>query len=324
MLNRLLIATLTAVLGATLAAPPLLAEDHAAVAPLLSGPPKPHVEVQPSNFQISSYVNFDEQGNVNSSQYQCTLSVRIILPKDLHATGYKDLHVTRIVTDDGTELAPLDDQQNRHFFNPGFIHNGNNNQLSASIRLPAPPAGTKTIRQITGNLTLQCLLGPVRKVSLPPLKDIADRRVKIQGLDRDVWVIVHPSHPGQFPYFRIEMPSHAKLLMSKIRFTDADGTPIESQSSGYGYNDSTVTLNYQVKLPPTGRITMEFYSKIDEVPVPFTIPAINLPQPPPPKGGELTVLAVPLDHHPAHAAHPAAPAPAAAAPHPADLRVTVE
>ena len=294
--------------------------------------PSPRIDVRPNSLQINSYVSFNEQGVQQSSQTSCNLGLMVSCDPHLNPVSYKNLQLTRIVTDTGAELA-IPDNSNQAAAQLS-VQPGDRARFGMNFVLPTPPPNAKSFAEITGKMTLQCAVGPIKQAALPVLKESAGKRIRIEGLAGELALTISRNdepagRPGRvMTRVGIELPNAAAPLLAGARFTDAAGNDINAQDSGTSSNGTSMTRYYYLQASDTTKIILSFHHKLEEVETPFTIRDIGLPQAPPAKGGELTVKAVTPVQAAAEAAKAdAGPAPGGgveAKPDPGALRAVVE
>jgi hypothetical protein len=269
--------------------------------------PAPKLDVRPNSLQINSYVSFNEQGQQASSQTNCNLTLMITCDGNLHPVGYKNLKITRIVTDAGGELTPQDlNGQNASQIS---VQPGQRASFPINLNLPSPPATAKAFATITGKMTLQCAVGAVKQANLPALKEIVGKRIRIEGLAADLWLTFTrndenmggPRAANKMARLGLEMPLASFALLANARFTDVAGNEIAAQNSGASNNGTTMTQYYYLKTTDTMKTTLSFYHRLEELETPFTVRDIALPQPPPAKGGDMVIKALPPEQAAAEA-----------------------
>lgn len=259
------------------------------------------VEVRPTSLQMSSYIHFDEDGEVRNESHNFSLTMSVSYSPTITLTGYSGVEFTRIVTDTGEELEPPEPRS----MNGNIPHNQRGHpRFSISTQFPMPPARAKALAEVSGRMTLHLAAGQTKQATLSPIQELEGKRVRIEGLSREVVVTVRREEENK--RVRVEYPSSAAPLISEVELTDAAGNAIATRGAGRGSNGNTAYLLIHAALPDGGRVILSFHQKVEEVEVSFTMHDVPLPRPEP-RGEEVVLRAVPPGEVEAPAADPGEP-----------------
>ena len=251
-------------LAALLAIPLVIAAGADPAELSLTKPAPPRIEVRPVTIQFNSYMQFDDAGNVRSSQQNCYLNVKFVYSDDLVVTGCRSVKLMRIVTDTGTVLPPPPNiigpmqPQQRGLMNMGLV-------------LPPPPAAARSFAQISGVLDVQLAVGATKQALFAPMKDLDGKHTPFGDAADAASFTIHREKIGQVGRVSLEMPQKAGAMLASIRFLDESGKPLQSQDGGAAFDGSNWRRFYMVDLADTSKVELTYYPKIEDIEVPFVI-----------------------------------------------------
>lgn len=234
-------------------------------------PQQPTFRFLPTNLQWNSYVHFDENGKPQQEQSSMSLNVQVLYDPWLTPTTVRKLTVERIMTDRGEDLRseqampqemqlhPEQHQQGRPRFNLYF-----------QLKSPAEPA--RSIALLEASMEVVHAGGELREAQLPPLVKVADKRVRIVGVENGEVKIRRTERSVQ-----VEMPRQCQALLQSVRFVDGAGRELAVQGRGHGSRDNASYREYYLQAADDTQVVLRFYSQLQVTPVRIEMANIPLP-----------------------------------------------
>jgi hypothetical protein len=242
----------------------LAAAAEPSAGPALPKLPPPRIDVRPVTLQLNSYMQFDDAGNIRTAQQNCYLNVKFVYSDDLVVTGCRSVKLTQIVADNGAKLAPPPNMN-------GPLQPQQRGLMQMGLALPQPPNGARAFSEISGVLTVQIAVGATKLTAFGPIKDIEGKHTPFGEGGDQVFFTLRREKIGQINRVSVEMPQRAGSMLSTIRFLDEAGKPINTQDGGAAFDGSNWRRFYMLDLPDTAKVELQFYGKIEDVDVPFSI-----------------------------------------------------
>ncbi|MEX0653403.1 MAG: hypothetical protein WD534_12320 [Phycisphaeraceae bacterium] len=230
--------------------------------------------VIPSSFQSSSYLHFDDDGNVHNEQHSMSMNLNVLYDAEFAPSSYRNFKIDTMVTDAGERL----DVQH-HNAGEQMIHHHHHGQqqprFNLGVQVPHPQQPAKRIRKLTGSVEVVLGIGPERHATIGPIKDILGKRIHIANFPDSHLSISRDAHDRM----QIQMNGDLMAMLKTVRFYTPAGRELPASQRGSGRSGNTHHRYYQFDMPEDSQIVLTFLSETRVLRVPFELEDIPLPQP---------------------------------------------
>ncbi|MEM6392726.1 MAG: hypothetical protein AAF797_08155 [Planctomycetota bacterium] len=263
------------------------------------------LSIRPNNLSFSSNISFDEHGQPRHQSANGSINFTVDYNATLQPIAYDNFRLTRIVTDDGTDIPIHQDPRQRH--SNQFGRNQNNGQRGGNFNLyannlPQPPGNARTFAIVEAVFDLRYADGPPQPAIFHPIEDFDGVWVGIQEFPDSR---VRVSRVGE--RLRVDFDPDTFRRFAHPEFFTADRTPININGWSSSNRNTGVNRTYNIDLDNQGRVILWFYPSIKTATIPFRARNIVLPERPQSDGVDLVIR---LGEDPANANDPAQPDPA--------------
>lgn len=233
-------------------------------------------EFRPSNVQLSTSVNFDQEGRINNSNSSLSIGFRVKYDSNAQPVVVRNIQATSVVTDARETLTGNSRGYEQTLFAWENSSNRNERQefhLHMSFSAPKRPA--KSIRQISGTMEVVCASGEPAEAVLKPFSDYEGKRITFKDMP-GMFITFSREERGNQKQTKVEMPTQFKPHIARIMFYDNAGRELNYRGWGGGSNNNTEYRNLNIDMPADGQVRVQLYPVVESRLVPFEVLDIPL------------------------------------------------